>query len=172
MYIEQMTMTKKMDKYTKGDAKGNRFFHLLEWLDIDPESHRHVFRDLRTPCIMISLFFSTAFFESESDKEFRDPLLINQIEGAQKLSNRRRDELIDACQKISGTSVIMWIRDEGTTPKVIPSSGTWSSVPSSRIVSLRYLSCAGNNIWLFEANSCFRYNSVQSGHHKQRVSSI
>ena len=89
-------MTKRMDKYTKGNTKGdtmgNRYFDLLNWLDIDPESHRHVFRDLRTACIMISLFFPTTFFESEGGKEFKHSLLINQVERAQKLPDRRRDE--------------------------------------------------------------------------------
>jgi hypothetical protein len=87
-----MAITKKMDKYTEGDILGDKYGDLLLWLDIDPKSHRHVFRDLRTACIMMSLFFPTKFFESESGIEFKDSLLINQVERAKKLPDRRRFE--------------------------------------------------------------------------------
>ena len=63
----------------------------LAFLNINPHEHRKIIPDMQRAFSMMSLFFPSAedFFASESGSEYKNHLLVNQVERAKHLPVRR-----------------------------------------------------------------------------------
>ena len=80
-YREMCSMTKKMRRHmVPHDAETMEIFTLIGWMELTPLMHLRVLRDMANARAMMSLFFPSDFFDSESGMEYKDSLLINQVE--------------------------------------------------------------------------------------------
>ena len=90
-YVEMGLITKKMRRHlVPNDAKTLEIFKLVGWMELTPLMHRRVLRDMANAHALMSLFFPTDFFDSESGLEFKESMLINQVERMRKGPPDRR----------------------------------------------------------------------------------
>lgn len=66
----------------------------LAFLDVNPNAHRRIIPDMREAYSMMALFFSdkAAMYDNDFDDKLGDHLIVNQVERAKKIPDRRRPQ--------------------------------------------------------------------------------
>lgn len=90
-YVEAAELVKKMDKCLGSSWS---IMGTLCFLDVDPREHRRVIPDMRQAYSMMALFFMPASKVAESmlGMKIDEHLIVNQVERAKILLDRRRHE--------------------------------------------------------------------------------
>ncbi|MCJ1287642.1 hypothetical protein MMC26_006994 [Xylographa opegraphella] len=99
-YTETNTTIKKMQRYNApGEIRLLHCLNILEWMGQRPEKkvQSRMIHDMRKAYAMMSLFFPTGFFESNSGLQFKDSLLFNQSERMRRLPPDRRTHHSNVC---------------------------------------------------------------------------
>jgi hypothetical protein len=61
---------------------------IMNWLEVDAQAHRRIYRDARQAYAMMAIFFP-GLYESETASNFKDSPLVNQSERAKSVPIRR-----------------------------------------------------------------------------------
>ena len=68
-------------------------FRTLYWLNVEMNGYRRIYDDMSVAMSMMGFFFpSCRWLESEEGTPYRDSLLLNQVERAKILPDRRRHD--------------------------------------------------------------------------------
>src|SRR5271168_4806992 len=60
------------------------WIQIMNWLEVDAQAHRRIYRDARQAYAMMAMFFPE-LYESETASQFRDSPLVNQTERAKSV---------------------------------------------------------------------------------------
>jgi hypothetical protein len=64
------------------------WIQIMNWLEVDTQAHRRIYRDARQAYAMVAIFFPE-LYESETASNFEDSPLVNQSERAKSVPIRR-----------------------------------------------------------------------------------